>query len=255
MKKTSGNVVEMRGIKLQFGDKVVLESVDVSLQAQEVLVIMGLSGCGKSTLLSILMGLLKPDAGSALFLGEDVVKLSRPKLNEARTHIGMVYQNAALISSLDVHDNIGLPLRELTDKSSKEIDEIIDQKPELVGLTDVMDKLPSELSGGMQKRVGLARALVMDPELVLFDEPSAGLDPVNSKLIDDLIVHLRDQEKVTSIVVTHEMESAFTVATRMAFLHEGKMILEGTPEAFRDSENPTIRDFLSPHAKQENAKR
>jgi phospholipid/cholesterol/gamma-HCH transport system ATP-binding protein len=247
-------LVEMRGVKLQFADKVILNGVDFSVQAQEVLVIMGLSGGGKSTLLSILMGLLKPNAGSVFFKEEDLTKLSRPKVNEVRTHIGMVYQNAALISSMNVRENIGLPLKELSDKNDKEIDSIVDQKLELVGLKDSRDKLPSELSGGMQKRVGLARALAMEPELVLFDEPTAGLDPINSKLIDDLIIQLRDKQKVTSIVVTHEMESAFAVATSMAFLQEGKIILEGTPAEFRHSDNPIVSKFLSSYSEHEHSK-
>src|SRR5271168_5250240 len=174
MSATPKKLVEMRGVKLQFADKVILDGVDFSVQKEEILVVMGLSGGGKSTLLSILMGLLKPNAGSAFFKGEDLIRLSRPKLNEVRTHIGMVYQNAALISSMNVRENIGLPLKELTDKNDQEIGSIIDQKLELVGLKDAGDKLPSELSGGMQKRAGLARALALEPELVLFDEPTAG---------------------------------------------------------------------------------
>jgi phospholipid/cholesterol/gamma-HCH transport system ATP-binding protein len=254
MSTTPEKLVEMRGVKLQFADKVILDSVDFSVQAQEILVIMGLSGGGKSTLLSILMGLLKPNAGSVLFKEEDLTKLSRQKLNESRTHIGMVYQNAALISSMNVRENIGLPLKELSDKDDKEIDSIVDQKLELVELKDAKDKLPSELSGGMQKRVGLARALAMEPELILFDEPTAGLDPINSKHIDDLIIQLRDKQKVTAIVVTHEMDSAFAVATRMAFLHEGKIILEGTPKEFRHSDNPIVSEFLSSYSDHEHAK-
>ena len=254
MSATPEKLVEMRGVKLRFADKVILDGVDLSVQTQEVLVIMGLSGGGKSTLLSILMGLLKPDAGSAFFKDEDLTKLSRPKLNEARTHIGMVYQNAALISSMNVRENIGLPLKELSDKNDKEIDSIVDQKLELVGLKDAGDKLPSELSGGMQKRVGLARALALDPELVLFDEPTAGLDPINTETIDDLIIQLREKQKVTSIIVTHEMESAFAVATRMAFLYEGKITLEGTPEQFRHSDIPIVSKFLSSYSKHESAK-
>jgi phospholipid/cholesterol/gamma-HCH transport system ATP-binding protein len=247
-------LVEMRGVKLQFEGKVILNGVDFIIQSQEVLVIMGLSGGGKSTLLSILMGLLEPNAGSVFFKGEDLTRVSRPKLNEIRTHIGMVYQNAALISSMNVRENIGLPLEELSDKNTKEIASIIDQKLELVGLKDAGDKLPSELSGGMQKRAGLARALALEPELVLFDEPSAGLDPINSKLIDELIIQLRDRQKVASIVVTHEMDSAFAVASRMAFLHEGKIILEGTPGEFRNSENPAVSQFLSSYSEHEHSK-
>jgi phospholipid/cholesterol/gamma-HCH transport system ATP-binding protein len=246
------NLVQMRGVKLQFADKLILDGVNFSMQAEEVLVVMGLSGSGKSTLLGLLMGLLIPDAGSVKFKGADLTKLSRPKLNDIRTHVGMVYQNAALISSMSVSDNIRVPLQELTENGAAEIESIVSRKLELVGLGDAEDKLPSELSGGMQKRAGLARALALDPELVLFDEPSAGLDPINNKLINDLIIGLRKKHKVASIVVTHEMESAFAVATRMAFLHEGKIILEGTPDEFRNSDNPVISDFLlsySNHAK------
>jgi len=253
MKTLPDTLVKLLGLKLQFADKVILDGVDLSVQKEETLVIMGMSGGGKSTLISILMGLLKANAGSACFKDQDITRLSRPKLNEVRTHIGMVYQNAALISSMTVRENIGLPLQELSDKNEKEIGAIIDQKLELVDLKDAGDKLPSELSGGMQKRVGLARALALEPELVLFDEPSAGLDPINSRLIDDLIIQLREKHKVTSIVVTHEMDSAFAVATRMAFLHEGKIILEGTPDEFRHSDQPIVREFLSTYSAHEKA--
>jgi len=240
------NLLEMRGIKLQFGDKVILNGVDLCVRSQDVLVIMGLSGCGKSTLLSIVLGLLKPDAGSVFFKKEELTELSRWKLNKVRMHIGMVYQNAALLSSLNVGENVALPLQELTHKTVREIRSIIDEKLELVGLSNARDKFPSELSGGMQKRAGMARALALDPELLLFDEPTAGLDPINSDLINELIVTLREKQKVTSVVVTHEMESAFSLGTRMAFLDEGKMILFGSPDEFRNSEIPIVREFLSP---------
>ena len=245
MKAEGKNLVEMKEVKLALSGKVILEDVSFSLPKGEVLVVMGLSGCGKSTLLGILMGLLTPDSGIVLFKGDDLTKMTRSNLNVARTQIGMVFQNAALISSLTVAENVALPLVELTKKSTSEIAEIVAQKLKLVDLEDASEKLPSELSGGMQKRAGLARALALEPELVLFDEPSAGLDPINSKLIDELIIKLRDQEKVTSIVVTHEMESAFILATQMAFLHEGKILLYGSPDDFRNSKEPTISDFLS----------
>jgi phospholipid/cholesterol/gamma-HCH transport system ATP-binding protein len=250
MNATPKTLLELRGVKLQFADKVVLDGVDLAIRPQEILVVMGLSGGGKSTLLSILLGLLKANAGSIRFKKKEMTKLSRPDLNRLRTHIGMVYQNAALVSSMNVAENIALPLEELSDKSAGEISSIVEQKLEIVGLKDVKDKLPSELSGGMQRRVGLARALALDPELLLFDEPSAGLDPINTKLIDDLIIDLKKKHHATSIVVTHEMESAFAVATRMAFLHEGKIILEGTPDEFRQSDNPIVSEFLSPYSAQ-----
>jgi phospholipid/cholesterol/gamma-HCH transport system ATP-binding protein len=144
-----------------------------------------------------------------------------------------------------VRDNVALPLEELTTKSKEEIDKIVDEKLELVGMRDVRDKMPSELSGGMRKRVSIARALVMDPELILFDEPSAGLDPVISSVIDELIIRLTEQSKVTSIIVTHEMDSAFRIATRMAMLYQGKIIEEGSPEEFKQSKNPVVAQFLS----------
>jgi len=254
MNPPAGNLVEMRGVHFSFGNKVILDGVDISIREQDVLVIMGLSGGGKSSLLSILLGLLKPSSGEVLFKQEDLTKLSRPKLNDARTHMGMVYQNAALISSMTVRENIGFPLEELSDKNDQEIALIVEQKLEEVGLKDTADKLPSELSGGMQKRVGLARALVLEPELVLFDEPTAGLDPISTETIDDLIIKLRKKQEVTSIIVTHEMESAFAVATRMAFLYEGKIILEAAPEQFRNSDIPIVRKFLSSFSGHETGK-
>lgn len=245
MSTPNDRLLEVNGIKLKFGEKVILNGVDFSLNPKEVLVIMGVSGCGKSTLLKIILGLLHAQEGTVLFKNTDLLQLTMPRLNEFRKKIGMVYQNAALMSSLSVEENIALPLFELTTKTVQERDKIIDQKLELVGLKDSRKIAPSELSGGMQKRVGLARALVLEPELILFDEPSAGLDPINSKLINDLILNLRDVQKIASIVVTHEMQSAFTVANKMAFLHEGKILLEGTPQDFRESNDPLIQQFVS----------
>ncbi len=256
MNATSQKLAEMRGVKLQLANKTILDGVDFSLYAEEVLVIMGLSGAGKSTLLSILMGLIKPDAGSIFIRGtdEDLTKVADSRLNDLRTHVGMVFQSGALISSMNMRDNVALPLRELTDKADDEIDSIVDQKLELVGLKDAKQKLPSELSGGMKKRAGLARALALEPDVVLFDEPTAGLDPIHAETIDDLIIELREKHKVASIVVTHEMDSAFAVATRMAFLHEGKIICEGSPEEFRHSSIPFVSKFLASYSKHECAK-
>src|SRR5258708_1366328 len=206
MNATPNILLELRGVRLEFADKVVLDGVDLSVEPQEVLVVMGLSGGGKSTLLNILLGLLRANAGSIRFKKDELTKLSRPELNRIRTRIGMVFQNAALVSSKNVRENIALPLEELSDKNAGEIDSIVDQKLEIVGLKDVKDKLPSELSGGMQRRVGLARALALEPELLLFDEPSAGLDPINTKLIDDLIIHLRKNHRATPIVIPPKTE-------------------------------------------------
>jgi len=238
-------VVELRDIHLQFEDKKVLQGVSLEVEPLERVVIMGQSGSGKSTILRLLLGILRPTAGSVFFKQFDISRLPRRKLQQIRTQIGMVYQYSALLSSRNVRDNIALPLEELTKKSRDEIDQIVDEKLDMVGMLEAKYQMPSELSGGMRKRVSLARALVMDPELLLFDEPSAGLDPVISSVIDELIISLTETSKVTSIIVTHEMDSAFRVATKMAMLYQGEIIEAGTPEQFRQSQNPVVAQFLS----------
>ncbi len=238
-------MVELRDVHMQFDEKNVLEGVSLDVQPQERLVIMGQSGSGKSTILRLILGILRPNAGAIRFKQFEINRLQRRKLQQVRQRIGMVYQYSALLSSRTVRDNVALPLEELTDKSRSEIDQIIDEKLQLVGMQDTKDLLPDELSGGMRKRVALARALVLDPELILLDEPSAGLDPVIASVVDELIISLSEKSKITSITVTHEMESAFRIATRMAMLYEGKIIEEGEPEEFKQSENAVVAQFLS----------
>ena len=209
------------------------------------LVIMGQSGSGKSTILRLILGILQPNAGEIFFKQFEISRLKRRKLQQVRAQIGMVYQYSALLSSRNVRDNVALPLEELTTKTPAEIDKIVDEKLELVGMLESKNQMPSELSGGMRKRVSLARALVMDPELILFDEPSAGLDPVISSVIDELIISLTERSKVTSVIVTHEMDSAFRIGTRMAMLYQGKVIEDGEPERFKKSDDPVVQQFLS----------
>ena len=223
----------------------VLDGVSLAAQPQERLVIIGQSGMGKTTILRLILGILAPTSGSVFFEDREISKMSRDELQRVRTRIGMVYQDSALLSSSSVRENLALPLQELTDKTSAEIDRIVDEKLALVELSGEGDTMPFELSGGMRKRVGLARALVMEPELILFDEPTAGLDPVISAVIDELIISLTERAKVTSIIVTHLMDSAFRVATRMAMLHRGKIVEEGKPEQLRQSNDPIVVQFLN----------
>jgi len=239
------HVVELRDVVMQFEEKKVLDGVSLQVEPLDRLVVMGQSGSGKSTILRLILGILRPTSGSIFFKQFEISRLNRRKLQQVRTQIGMVYQYSALLSSRNVRDNVALPLEELTTKSRGEIDEIVDEKLALVGMQDAKNEMPSELSGGMRKRVSLARALVMEPELILFDEPSAGLDPVIATVIDELIISLTEKSKVTSIIVTHEMDSAFRIATRMAMLYQGKIIEQGEAEAFKRSQNPVVRQFLS----------
>jgi phospholipid/cholesterol/gamma-HCH transport system ATP-binding protein len=238
-------VVELRDVHLRFDEKKVLEGVSLEVEPLDRLVIMGQSGSGKSTILRLILGILTPTRGSIFFKQFEVSRLRRRKLQQMRAHIGMVYQYSALLSSRNVRDNVALPLEELTDLSREEIDEVVDEKLSLVGMVDAKYQMPAELSGGMKKRVSLARALVMDPELILFDEPSAGLDPVISSVIDELIISLTEKSKVTSVIVTHEMDSAFRVGTKMAMLYQGKIIETGDAEEFKQSKNPVVVQFLS----------
>ncbi len=238
-------VAELTGIRLAFGENEILRGVDLHVAARDRLVILGQSGSGKSTLLRLILGILKPTGGSVSFKGLEVSRMGRRRLNRMRQKIGMVYQNSALISSLNVRDNLALPLEELTDKSRADIDKLVEEKLTMVGMADARDKMPAELSGGMKKRIGLARGIMLDPELILYDEPSAGLDPVISSVIDELIIELSEKIGATSVIVTHEMESAFRIATRMAMLFKGRIIAEDTPEVFKHHSDPVVAQFIA----------
>ena len=239
------HVVQLRAVDLNFGDKQVLRKVSLTVDPAERLVIIGQSGAGKTTILRLILGILSPNRGEVFFQGQNIAQMSRSDLAAARMRMGMVYQDAALLSSISVRKNLALPLEELTRQTPREIERIVEEKLEIVELSDAGDLMPFELSGGMRKRVGIARALVLNPELILFDEPTQGLDPVVAAVIDHLIVDLTERQKTTSVIVTHLMDSAFRVATRMAMLYQGDIIAQGTPAQMRESKNPVLVQFLT----------
>ena len=238
-----------RDLSKGFGGHSVLKRVNLSVEDGETMVVMGCSGCGKSVLLKLVMGLMKPDEGEIWIDGKDVTLLPEKQMDEMRKRFGMVFQSSALFDSLTVAENVGFSLSRHTSMSRKQVAQAVAEKLEMVGLHGIEDVMPADLSGGMKKRVSFARAISMDPEIVLYDEPTTGLDPVMAKEIDRLIVKLHGKLGVTSIVVTHDMQSAFSIATRMAMLDDGRIIAEGTPEEFRQSPEPAVKQFLEPRAK------
>lgn len=238
-------IIEVRDVHKWFGPRRILNGVDFDVREGETLVIMGGSGGGKSTLLRSLIGLLKPEQGEIRILGEDIASASEEKKDTIRTKFGMLFQGAALFNSLTVEENVALPLKEHTNLDAEIIRLIVKVKLELVGLTNFEDLKPYQISGGMKKRVALARAIALDPKIVFYDEPGAGLDPITACVIDQLIMDLTQKLKMTSIVVTHELKSAFRIADRMIFLSQGKIIAAGTPEEIQNSDNPFIKQFIN----------
>ena len=239
-------IIRLKGVNKSFGNFKVLQNVDLEIKAGETLVIIGRSGVGKSTILRHMAGLVAPDSGEVWVEGQDVARLTESQLNELRKKMGVVFQYAALFDSLTVFENIAFRLLRDFEMPEPKALEIVKQKLELVGLKDDLVGLkPAQLSGGMRKRVGLARAIAADPEIILYDEPTSGLDPVTSEAINDLILDMQKKLKVTSVVVTHDMHSAYKVANRIAMIYDGKIIGLGTPEEIRDSPDPTIHQFVT----------
>ncbi|MDD5217295.1 MAG: ABC transporter ATP-binding protein [Candidatus Omnitrophica bacterium] len=238
-------MIEIKGLHKWFGSNHVLRGVDLGIRDGETLVIIGRSGCGKSVLLKHMMGILEPDQGTVIIDGTDIFSLNFNELDQFRLKLGMLFQGAALFDSLTVCENVGFSLYEHTNMLEAEIREKVGVKLGLVGLSGKEDLMPSELSGGMKKRVGLARAICNEPNIILYDEPTTGLDPINADVINDLILHMQNQLKVTSVVVTHDMTSAYKVGDRIAMLYDGSIIGIGTPEEIKNTSNPVIRQFIT----------
>ena len=240
--------IECHDVWKSFERKRVLRGVNLTIEPGETVVIIGQSGTGKSVLLKHVVGLMVPDRGVILVDGVNVCKLSHRKLFELRMHFGMVFQSAALFDSLSVLENVGLAMREHTDMTDEEITRLCEEKLHMVGLDDVGEKFPAELSGGMKKRVGFARAIAMNPRCVLYDEPTTGLDPIMADVINNLIVKLSGELGITSVVVTHDLASAYKVADRIAMLHDGAVIFTGTPDEVRTTDNEMVRQFIEGRA-------
>lgn len=237
-------VISLRQLNITFGTHTVLDNIDLDVYKGETLAVLGPSGTGKSTVLRSMIGLLEPNGGQIFIQGEDVSGLDEDGWNRLRMKMGMVFQYSALFDFLTVGENVAFGLRQHTDKSDEEIQGIVTQMLDLVGLPGTQDLYPAELSGGMKKRVGLARAIAVNPEIVLYDEPTAGLDPIMSRNISRLIKKTQEQLHVTSVQVTHDMQSAFYAADRVAMLYEGHIVAIGTAEEMKNSTNPIVKAFI-----------
>ncbi|MCC6239156.1 MAG: ABC transporter ATP-binding protein [Phycisphaerales bacterium] len=244
-------LIELKNLHKRFGRLVVLDGVDLSIEAGQSLVILGASGSGKSVMLKHIVGLLRPDEGEVWFSGIRIDTLPERQLMPIRQRFGFLFQMGALFDSLTVAENIAFPLIEHTHKSASEIRQIVAERLRMIGLPGIGQKMPADLSGGQRKRVALARAIALEPEVILYDEPTTGLDPIRSDVINELILRLKRQLKITSIVVTHDMQSAFKVADRIVMLADGKLIADGTPQQIRQSDNPAVQRFVTGEASPE----
>ncbi len=241
-------MIRLAGVTKSFGSQRVLNALDLEIPSEEITVILGRSGSGKSVILKHIIGLMTPDSGKIYINDKDITRLNERELNEVRKQFGMLFQDAALFDSMTVGENVAFPLVEHTRLPKKEIQRIVEEKLRQVGLPGVAEKMPSELSGGMRKRAGLARAIALDPKIILFDEPITGLDPIMSDAIDDLIVNTQRQTRATCVVISHDIASTFKIAHNIAMLYEGQIIEFGSPEAIRNSSHPFIRQFIKREA-------
>ena len=238
-------IIRMNNVYKSFGDKHVHKGVDLEIFEGERITILGGSGSGKSVLLKEINGLIKPDSGEVHVLDIEVSRMEDEELTEVRADIGMLFQGAALFDSLSVRENIAYSLMESNKFSREEIDKVVAKKLNLVGLPGIEDKMPSDLSGGMKKRVGIARALAKTPKILLYDEPTTGLDPPNINRINELIIEMNSQFGITSVIITHDIDSAFEVSDRVAFLHDGRIIFTGSVKEAKKTKNEILNDFIN----------
>ncbi|MEE8576953.1 MAG: ABC transporter ATP-binding protein [candidate division Zixibacteria bacterium] len=242
------SLIELQNLTRSFDGETVLESIDLTIKKGEAVVVIGQSGTGKSVLLKHLIGLLYPDSGDVLIDDVSVNEMNHAELIAMRQRFGMLFQSAALFDSMTVEENVGLGLIESADYDSDQVAEMVGEKLEMVGLGSSGDKYPSELSGGMRKRVGLARAIANDPEILLYDEPTTGLDPITADMINNLIVQLNERLHVTSIAVTHDMTSAYKIGNRIVMLHDGRIAFDGSPDEIRATNDATVKQFITGQA-------
>lgn len=238
-------MIEIQDLHKTFKDHRVLNGVNLKIPQGKITVILGPSGVGKSVLLKMMIGLLYPDRGKVLVGGTNIAELTGQKLNEFRRRFGMLFQSAALFDSLTVEENVAFPIKEHTHKSAAEITTLAREKLSLVGLTEAYHKYPAELSGGMRKRVGLARAIALEPEIILYDEPTTGLDPLTRDAINELILATQQKLHITNVIISHDIESTFQVADLVAMLHEGRIIEAGSPAQFRQSRHTIVQRFIA----------
>ncbi|MEY2519746.1 MAG: phospholipid/cholesterol/gamma-HCH transport system ATP-binding protein [Verrucomicrobiota bacterium] len=238
-------VVEVTDLHRKFGNRTVIDGISLQVRRGETLVIMGGSGCGKSTLLRHIIGVMKPNAGSVKIFGDEITTKTEREIGDIRRRFGMLFQSGALLASLTVGENVALPLLHHTDMSAGEVQDTVIRKLQMVGLNGFENLKPAEISGGMRKRVGLARALALDPELLFSDEPTSGLDPIMTAVVDKLTLELTHGEGMTAVVVTHDMTSAFRIATRMIMLGRGRIIAQGSPDEIRTHPDPEVQQFIN----------
>lgn len=241
-------MITIRALHYRIDGREILTDVNLHVRGGDTVTIMGISGSGKTTLLKIMSGLLRPDAGQVILDQTDITTLSEEELNRVRHRLGVVFQYGALFDSMTVYENIAFSLMRRTQLGRSEIDEIVAEKLDLVGLPGTESLLPAQLSGGMRKRVGLARAIAMNPELLFYDEPTSGLDPVMTKVVGNLVTDMRDKLGVTSVVVSHDIKSIFSISDRIAMLHDGTIIAYGTPDEIRASDDERVQQFIQGRA-------